>query len=194
MPASFFKRFRKAEKTTKEAQSTAKTLYEWVESFVKTVVVVVFVFTFFARTSIVQGASMERTLQEGDLLLVTRLFYTPAQGDIVVATKPIMLNEPLVKRVIATGGQTVDIDFQSGIVSVDGLQYEEPYVNSPTNKQYDLKFPIIVPKGQLFVMGDNRNHSLDSRSTKIGFIDERYILGKVFWRILPIQKFGKPTL
>ena len=188
--AEFFKRFKKTSKTPEKSASAASGLYEWVESFVKTVVVVVFVFTFFARTSVVQGGSMEETLKEGEMLLVTRVFYTPAQGDIVVATKPTLLNEPLVKRVIATGGQTVDIDFEQGTVTVDGLQLEEYYINTPTNKRYDVIFPVTVPKGHIFVMGDNRNGSLDSRSTKIGFIDERYVLGKVFWRILPLSHFG----
>jgi signal peptidase I len=188
--AELIKRFKKTPEQPEKAQTPASGLYEWVESFIKTVVVVVFVFTFFARTSVVQGGSMENTLQEGEMLLVTRFLYTPVHGDIVVATKPTMLNEPLVKRIIAMGGQTVDIDFGSGIVKVDGIELDESYVNTPTNKRYDLTFPVTVPKGQLFVMGDNRNGSLDSRSSKIGFIDERYILGKVFWRILPLSHFG----
>ena len=188
--AEFFERFKRTSETPKKAETVAFGLYEWIESFVKTVVVVVFVFTFFARTSVVQGGSMENTLKEGEMLLVTRVFYTPAQGDIVVATKPTLLNEPLVKRVIATEGQTVDIDFEQGVVTIDGLQLDESYVNTPTNKKYDVIFPVTVPKGHVFVMGDNRNGSLDSRSTKIGFIDERYVLGRVFWRILPISHFG----
>ncbi len=115
--------------------------------------------------------------------------YQPSRGDIVVVTKPNSENEPLIKRVIALEGQTVDIDFSKGIVYVDGEALDEPYVNTPTNLRYDVKFPITVPKGDLFVLGDNRNGSLDSRSSRIGFIDTRYVLGKVYLRIFPLGAF-----
>jgi signal peptidase I len=166
-------------------------LYEWVESAVLAVVAVVLLFTFVARTSTVSGSSMVQTLHENDMLVVSRLFYSPQPGDIVVVTKPNYENEPLVKRVIATGGQSINIDFTEGVVYVDGEALDEPYVNTPTNKKYDTVFPLIVPEGELFVMGDNRNGSIDSRSTLIGFIDERYVLGRAYWRILPLSSMER---
>ena len=163
--------------------------YEWIESLVVTTVAVVLMFTFIARTSVVNGYSMEDTLHEGDLLIVSRLLYTPKRGDIIVVTKPTGY-DPLVKRVVAMGGQSVDIDFEAGVVTVDGITADEPFIKEETHLHYDVAFPVLVPEGQVFVMGDNRNRSLDSRSTSIGFIDERYILGKAWVRLLPVAKFG----
>lgn len=185
--------FLKENDSNQSSDSTAATLYEWVESFVLTVVIVVLVFAFIARTAVVKGGSMEDTLADGDMLVVSRLLYTPARGDIIVATKPIIVNEPLIKRIIATGGQSVDIDFVNGKVWVDGQKLDEPYAKTMTNREFDISFPVTVPKGQLFVMGDNRNASLDSRAQSIGFIDERYVLGKAVWRILPLGRFGAIT-
>ncbi len=168
-----------------------KELYEWVESAVLAVVFVVLLFTFVARTSVVSGQSMIKTLESGDMLVISRLAGAPQPGDIVVATKPYYANEPIIKRVIAAGGQSVNIDFDEGIVYVNGEALDEPYTNTPTNRQYDMDFPLTVPEGSLFLMGDNRNGSLDSRSTDIGLVDERYILGKAYWRVLPFSSFGK---
>lgn len=168
-----------------------KELYEWVESAVLAVVFVVLLFTFVARTSVVSGESMIHTLESGDMLVISRLGGAVQPGDIVVATKPYYANEPIVKRVIATGGQSVNIDFKEGIVYVNGEALDESYTNTPTNRHYDVEFPITVPDGYLFLMGDNRNGSLDSRSTEIGLVDERYILGKAYMRVLPFSSFGK---
>lgn len=168
-----------------------KELYEWVESAVLAVVFVVLLFTFVARTSVVSGESMLQTLQNSDMLIISRLGFSAQPGDIVVATKPYYANEPIVKRIIATGGQSVDIDFVEGTVYVNGEALEEKYTNTPTNRQYDMEFPLTVPEGYLFLMGDNRNGSLDSRSTEIGLVDERYILGKAYLRVMPFSSFGK---
>lgn len=168
-----------------------KELYEWVESAVLAVVFVVLLFTFGARTSVVSGQSMIQTLQNNDMLIISRLGFSAQPGDIVVATKPYYANEPIVKRIIATEGQSVDIDFVEGIVYVNGEALDEKYTNTSTNREYDMVFPLTVPEGQLFLMGDNRNGSLDSRSTDIGLVDQRYILGKAYWRIFPFSSFGK---
>lgn len=165
-------------------------LYEWVECSVFGIVFVLLVFTFVARTSLVSGDSMVPTLHEGDMLITSRLFYTPKQGDIVVATMPFRNGEPIVKRVIAVGGQEVNIDFEEGTVYVDGVELEEGYVNSRTNRQYDIEFPLVVPEGELFLLGDNRNASQDSRSSEIGTVDERYIFGRVIFRVFPFDDFG----
>lgn len=171
---------------------TFRELYDWTESVVTAVVVVVLLFTFVARTSIVSGESMNHTLEEGDMLIISRLGGVE-QGDIVVATKPYSGGEPIIKRVIATGGQTVNINFDLGVVFVDGEMIEETYVNTPTNVSYDMEFPVTVPEGSVFCLGDNRNHSYDSRATEIGMIDERYILGKVLLRVFPFGSFGDPS-
>ena len=104
---------------------------------------------------------------------------------------PFRNNEPIVKRVIALGGQEVNIDFTEGTVYVDGVELEEHYVNSKTNRSYDIEFPIVVPEGELFLLGDNRNASQDSRSSEIGTVDERYIFGKVVYRVFPFEQMGK---
>ena len=129
---------------------------------------------------------MESTLFENDWL-ITMEQDEYVYGDIVVITEPNYFNEPLIKRVIATAGQIVDIDYSSSTVYVDGVALEEPYINESFILQNndDITFPYTVPEGHLFCMGDNRNHSTDSRSTLIGAVDERYILGRAMLRILP---------
>ena len=166
-----------------------KEFYDWVECAVMAVIFVVLLFTFIGRTSVVSGQSMIRTLESGDMLLISRIGYRAEQGDIVVATKPYSHNEPIIKRIIATGGQTVDIDFEEGIVYVNGEQLDEPYTHTPTNRDYDMEFPLTVPEGYLFLLGDNRNGSYDSRAREIGLVDERYIMGKAYFRVMPFSEF-----
>ena len=157
---------------------------DWVENIVLAVVVVVLAFTFLGRTSIVNGSSMVPTLSGGDLLLVTRLGNEAKAGNIVVVTKPYSGGEPIIKRVIATEGQLVDINFDLGVVFVNGEMIDEPYVAGPTNRYFDMEFPQTVPEGCVFCLGDNRNNSYDSRAEEIGMIDTRYILGRVVCRLL----------
>lgn len=168
-------------------------IYDWVEMAVFAVVCMVLIFTFIARTITVDGASMENTLHNEDRLINSRFLYKPAYADIVVVTKPNYLGEPLIKRIIATGGQTVDVDVYEGTVKVDGVILDEPYIPEPTyTSGVGVEYPILVPEGYVFVMGDNRNHSLDSRFQEIGLIDERYILGRVIYRIAPWSDRGHP--
>ena len=151
-----------------------------------TAIILIFLLGF--RAVIVSGPSMENTLVDGDyLLLVGNLLYrNPEQGDIVVAAKDSFRGgEPIVKRVIATEGQTVDIDFIRGTVSVDGTVLEEPYIKNLTHMQEGVEFPLTVAEGCIFVMGDNRGDSKDSRSPEIGLIDTREILGKAIFLFLP---------
>ena len=133
---------------------------------------------------------MQQTLIEPDRLIVSKLFYTPKQGDIVVLRKESFKDDAIIKRVIAVGGQTVDIDFTEGVVYVDGVALDEPYVNAPTYDPEDFTEPVEVPEGCIFVMGDNRNHSTDSRDARIGVVDNRYIIGKALFRITPVNRFG----
>lgn len=163
-------------------------LYEWVQSLVGSVLVVVAIFTFGIRMLGVDGHSMLNTLQHGDRLLVLNsMFYHDYQyGDIVILRKDGAFdNDPIVKRVIATGGQTVDIDFNEGVVYVDGEALEEDYIREPTYTAEGTEFPLTVPEGSIFVMGDNRNGSSDSRDYRLGTVDTRYVIGKAAFLIFP---------
>jgi signal peptidase I len=151
------------------------------------------VFLVMFRLIVVSGDSMYSTLVDGDyLLLLSNVFYQePAHGDIIVISKQNFDNgAPIVKRVIASEGQIVDIDFERGIVYVDGLPLEEDYINSPTTVYEGVNFPVIVEEGCFFVLGDNRGVSKDSRSPEIGFVDRREILGKAIFLLLPGTNHG----
>ncbi len=116
--------------------------------------------------------------------------YRPTPGDVVVIVQPESDTPAIIKRIIAVEGQTVDINFSFGTVTVDGQVLEEDYINEPTYMKRDVDFPVTVPQGCVFVMGDNRNRSLDSRDSSIGMVDQRYILGKAVFRLFPFQKIG----
>lgn len=146
------------------------------------------------RVVIVSGPSMNATLIDGDyILLLGNVFYkNPQQGDIIVASKDSFKNgEPIIKRIIATEGQQVDIDFVAGIVYVDGVALDEPYTLTPTNRDEGVSFPLTVEEGCVFVMGDNRNMSKDGRSPEIGLIDRREILGKAIFLMFPGTEGGR---
>lgn len=149
---------------------------------------IILVFLLFFRINVVSGDSMYATLRDGDyLLLLSNLFYHhPEQGDIVVISKESHDNgAPIVKRVIATEGQTVDFDFENGTVYVDGEILDEPYINNPTIEGRGMEFPLTVEENCIFVMGDNRYVSLDSRYAEIGLIDRREVLGKAIFLMIP---------
>ena len=165
-------------------------LLDWVQCIVLALVLSILVFLFVGRTVSVSGPSMERTFFSGERVLISNLFYTPKQGDVVVFRKDTYKQEALIKRIIALEGQKVDIDFERGLVYVDGVALDEPYVNTPTNLQLDFDGEITVPEGCVFVLGDNRNKSNDSRDDRIGCVDERYILGRVVLRLTPLSRFG----
>lgn len=164
-------------------------IYDLVSSVTTAIVIIFILFTFVCRPSSVAGTSMIPTLNNGDWL-ITMPKSEYESGDIVVITQPNIFNEPLIKRIIATEGQKVDINFVSGQVFVDDVEIDEPYIYELTHKRGDQTFPLIVPEGCVFVMGDNRNGSTDSRWSDIGFIDTRYVLGKATFRILPFGDFG----
>lgn len=160
----------------------------YLKDFVSWLVGILLVFLLLFRVIVVSGPSMNPTLVNGDyLLLINNLLYAePKQGDVIVAAKDSFRNgEPIIKRVIATEGQWVDIDFENGIVYVNGNALDEPYVNTPTNLYEGVEFPLLVDEGCIFVMGDNRNESKDSRSPEIGQIDKREILGKAIFLFIP---------
>lgn len=169
----------------KPAGTLIKSFYDAVDSLKGAVIVVFLLFAFFFRVVGVEGDSMNPTLNSGDWLAVNGISTDFERGDIVVVTQPWERNVPIIKRVIAVGGDTVDIDFLNHEVFVNGQLIEEPYISQPTWLRYDVDFPLTVDDGKLFVMGDSRNNSLDSRSSAIGLIDERYVLGKALVRLFP---------
>ena len=170
-----------SEQDKQTAEKEGRDLYEWVQALVCSVLTVVLVFTFGIRLIGVDGHSMVPTLQDGDRLLVTTSLLSGdyEYGDIVIIQKGAFAGgEPIVKRVIASGGQTVDIDFETGAVYVDGTLLEEDYINELTFVEEGTEFPLTVPEGSIFVMGDNRNHSSDSRDASLGTVDTRYVIGR----------------
>ena len=188
--------FENADKKKKEEQTDwKKTVVLYMHDLIYMLVTIMIVFLLVFRVIIVSGSSMYNTLIDGDyLLLIGNLFYNdPQQGDIIVASKKTFDDgAPIIKRVIATEGQTVDIDFNAGIVYVDGTALEEDYIYTPTNVSEGMEFPLTVEKNCIFAMGDNRNRSRDSRSPDIGQIDRREILGKAILLFMPGTDKGNP--
>ncbi|MDD6284798.1 MAG: signal peptidase I [Firmicutes bacterium] len=186
-----------AQDETKQAESRSsfRVVYDWVDSIVLALVVVALLFVFVFRMVGIRGNSMKNTYFDGDRVIISNLFYEPKCGDVVVISRNASNeaadenegNVPIIKRIIATSGQTVDINFETHEVSVDGNLLKEDYILEPTALSYDVQFPVVVPDGHVFVLGDNRNDSLDSRSTLIGdegMVDTRYILGRAVFRVM----------
>ena len=154
------------------AKSRAE-VYDWIQCIIFALVFCVLLFVFAVRMVNVVGHSMVPTLEQSDKVVISNLFYHPKQGDVVVLRKQTLMQEPIVKRIIATEGQAVDIDFDDGVVYVDGKALDEPYVNEPVHDRENFEGKITVPEGCVFVMGDNRNASTDSRDARLGCVDTR---------------------
>ena len=173
----------------------AEHLFEWVEIFSSALLTVILLFTFIFRMVTVEGPSMQETLHAKDNLIISHLFYTPKQNDIVVIQVPNNPHflDPIIKRVIAVEGQTVDFDFEDWKVYFDGEEIYEPYINRIAgvwmNPSHDT-LPITIEPGKIFVMGDNRNNSADSRSSSLGQVDVNDVVGRVIFRIFPFDQFG----
>ena len=182
-----------------------KDIFDWLDIIVSSVIAVIIIFSFLFRVVTIKGESMENTLYENEKVIISDLFYEPKFGDIVVisrnrtnATQNAGDTDPIIKRVIATEGQYVDIDFLEGKVYVgydlaNMTLLDEPYIKTPTNNTGDVTFPVYVDKDHIFVLGDNRNESLDSRFKEIGedgLVDTRYILGHAILRIFPFDRIG----
>ena len=163
-------------------------VYDMASVLTVALVTIMLIFTFVFRIVGVVGSSMVPTLHDGDWLMVSAYDSNPEYGQVVIITQPNAFGKPVVKRIIATENQTVHIDFTEGRVFVDGEELYEPYINNLTIVGDDVNFPVTVPEGHVFVLGDNRQGSTDSRSTKIGFINENYIMGVVKYRFVNINE------
>ncbi|MBR3836579.1 MAG: signal peptidase I [Clostridia bacterium] len=190
------------EQPDEEPLSGAGNLFDWLKSFLLSLTAVIFIFTLIFRGVTVSGDSMLPTLEDREYLIISDLLYEPKTGDIVVVQSPNYKGgtEPLIKRVIATGGQTLKINFQTWQVWVDGVELQEDYIAfeeglnmnpEDLNVNENNEAELVVEENCVFVMGDHRNDSLDSRSEAVGQIDQRYIMGRVMLRVTPFSKFGK---
>ena len=173
---------------TAEKESWQESVMIFLHDTIALFAVVMVIFVLLFRIVVVSGSSMYNTLWHNDYLLVMSsvICGEPEAGDIIVASKDSFNDgEPIIKRVIATEGQVVDIDFEQGVVYVDGVALEEDYTYTPTNISEGVAFPLTVAEGCIFAMGDNRNRSRDSRYPDIGMIDRREILGKAVFLLIP---------
>lgn len=182
-----------SEENKEQETGWKKGIVLYLHDLIRTLIVILLAFLLVFRVIVVSGDSMYATLYDGDyLLLLSNLFYRePQRGDIVVISKNAFDDgSPIVKRVIATEGQLVDIDFEYGVVYVDGLALEEDYIYSPTTSREGVEFPLRVEENCIFVLGDNRGVSKDSRSPEIGQVDKREVLGKAIFLFLPGMHHG----
>ena len=173
-----------------DPNASSKETYDWIQCLLVALIICVLIFMFCVRVIDVIGASMNPTLFNGEKMLVSGLFYKPKVGDVVVFKKDEYdPNKLLVKRVIAVEGQEINMDFENGIVYIDGVAIAEDYISEPTYNKLDFIGPKTVPEGCVFVMGDNRNASIDSRKSEIGMLDNRLILGRAYCVVYPVSQF-----
>lgn len=181
-------------KNEPKKESFASLLFDIAETVLLSTAAVILLFTFAVRITVVDGPSMNKTLNHGDILIASDFMYEPECGDIVVLQNVnSYYSQPIVKRVIATEGQVVDIDFEAWTVTVDGEKLDESeyrYLADDAVVTSNIDYPVTVPDGCVFVMGDNINHSADSRDSRIGMVDTRCIFGRVVTRIMPFSDFA----
>jgi len=170
--------------------SVKKEVMDWIVSIAIALVVALFIRQYIFTLVKVDGPSMLPTLEHNDMLYVNRFMYTPEAGDIIIFRPPNSPRTPYVKRVIATEGQTVVIDSHKRKVYVDGVELEEDYIKGDLVSAGTMKYPHTVPDNHVFVLGDNRNNSRDSRDVTVGSIPNKNIIGKVLFRLLPVSEFG----
>lgn len=169
----------------------SRVMFEWVESLVQAVIIVVLLMNFVFRAVNVSGESMMNTLHNDDKVVIMRWKYTPQNGDVVVIKHGQNFGSPIIKRIIALGGQRLSIDFKKGTVRVNGKLLNEAYIKEKMWLKGDAEIPMIVPEGYAFVMGDNRNNSTDSRFEEVGLIPYDDIIGKASFIIYPFDRIGK---
>lgn len=181
------------QKNEPKKESFASLLFDVAETVLMSTAAVILLFTFVLRITVVDGPSMNKTLNHGDVLIASDFMYEPEYGDIVVLQNvDSYYSQPIVKRVIATEGEVVDIDFSTWTVTVDGKKLDESayrYLATDALVTSNIEYPVTVPEGCIFVMGDNRNHSADSRDYRIGMIDTRCVFGRVITRMMPFEDF-----
>lgn len=177
---------------TMKSEGAISGFFDWIRCIIFAISIVVICLTFVFRLVDVDGTSMESTLESKDKVIVTNLFYTPKDGDIVVISHGAEYTKPIIKRVIATEGQTIKLDYENDRIIVDGVVLDEPYINDSTfaGNYGDYDIPEVVPAGKVFVMGDNRRVSLDSRRTEIGLIGVENVIGKAQFVAFPFNDFG----
>ncbi len=169
---------------------SVESVYDFAGIIVTALISVCVIFTFFFKISTVVGKSMENTLLDGDNVIISAINSDIEYGDVVVVSQPNFYEKVLIKRVIAVGGQTVSFDQITGNVVVDGKQIDEPYIKENMDFSFGMTHTYTVPDGKLFVMGDNRNESADSRDIGIGMIDERYVIGQVLYKVGDLHLFN----
>ena len=178
------------EEQTPSGNKVVKEILDWIKYLIIAVIIALIIRTYIFTLVRVDGASMNPTLTHGDTLYANRFMYEPEAGDIIVFRPPNSPKTPYIKRVIATEGQVVDIDPFSRKVSVDGVVLEEDYIKEPMLSGGNMQYPCTVPEGHIFVMGDNRNNSLDSRTATVGFVPVDNVIGEAVFRLLPIKGIG----
>jgi len=166
-------------------------IFEWLEAIVSAFIVVVLFFTLIFRVVAVDGQSMYPTLDDGNRLIIHDAFYKPKCGDIIVIANATSRHVPIIKRVIGVGGDTVEIDYTDGTVIVNGEPLVENYIRDPIAPIPGHEFIVEVPANHVFVLGDNRNQSDDSRAPNVGMIGEELIMGKAIFRFFPLPEFGR---
>lgn len=186
------RRGRRQSKERESGESWQQELFGELKVLVVVLTATILIFHFLTQLIVVVGSSMYPTLYDGDLVLAWRLNYQPETGDVVIVHKETdVIRETIVKRVIATGGQTVELDYDQNAVYVDGVRLEEDYINLEEADPMEVRGDVVsidVPEGSVFVMGDNRNHSTDSRFTvELGIVDEGYIIGKALFVFFPFN-------
>lgn len=192
---------KEVKKSVKQTKTVWAEVYEWIDSAVITVMVILLAFTFLFRQVRIEGNSMWPTLQNGERVIVSDVFYTPEYGDIVVISSEVYDDIPIIKRVIATEGQWVDIHDGKVFVGKSlenmkevGSEFVGDILTEVSVGSVDAygvqKYPLQVPENHVFVLGDNRSVSLDSRTAVVGLIDQRQILGKALYRVFPFDNIG----
>ena len=194
MKDRFYSDSRNKEKVELNRSKGAGALYDWIKTILITFAIFAFIFLFVFRIVRVDGPSMNSTLENGDMVILTNIFYTPRDGDIVVVSHAAEHEKPIIKRVIATEGQTLKLDYENNRVIVNGVILDEDYINNGItfgSIYPDYEIPETIPKGKVFVMGDNRRESKDSRDHRIGLINSEDIIGKAQVLMYPFgDRFG----